>query len=92
MKKELEERIKKECSFSDIQKILNIIEKEKTIFTFWNWSDIEKIVISQYPKLHITKEIEENIMLRLDGLENFPAMSEDIVNALSDMEFIQQED
>jgi hypothetical protein len=87
MTEELLARIKQECNFGDIQKIINTIEGEPAIFSFWLWSDIKTIIKERFPEVNITSEVRDSVMRQLDKMEYYPASGEDMVDALDTVDF-----
>lgn len=85
MTDELIARIKNECNYGDIQTIIDTIEGEPTIFTFWGWTDIENIIKEKNPNINISLKTRNSIMQQLNDLEYFPSTGEDMVNAIENL-------
>jgi len=76
LSKETLELVKKEISFSDIEKIIQYVEKSEVtpIFSYWTWEDIEERVLSMDKKFskELSNDDKHLIMHYLTKLDYFP--------------------
>lgn len=80
LSEDLRARIEEECSFNDIQDIIEIIAKDKVLYTYWEFGDM--CTVCNIDPEQFDDEEKKLIIQCMDKLDYYPSSSEDITDNL----------